>query len=378
MLAKIFYSKTASAVATWLAIGAAFYALIIWLTPQWFGQLTWPERILTGIGLSLATALVFAVVLALGGFGWRQFRPLPVSKFAVETTETALTPARTQSTFDPPQPDFRFEQVVERVRLKLGASSDSALGRFEYERRLNLEITDRIKLNRLTVWARYANFAVRHITQHELESVVVNSGKLQISISNGWKALDYSDVQFVKAEIDKVWPAPDKGEEQPKVLSRAKSAPAPAEERPPLKEAHRGHCKQALIELGNFLNGDLTNLHEDLTNAGNSENLRELKPSIAKFHARAIHAHNAAKNLEGKQWTWLNMMGGLDLKLLIEALGELQKKIGVVKQAVGEGHHEPALMLSVKPMQKQNLEVGKLGEGLIKAVEAKDAEFFSE
>lgn len=154
--------------------------------------------------------------------------------------------------------------------------------------------------------------------------------------------------------------------------------PAPEEKQPPLKESERGHCKHALIELGNFLNGDLSKFHADLVNARNSKNLRELTPHINKFHASAMHAYLAAKQLQDKYWTWLYRMGGLELKPLIEALHQLQKKVGQVKQGVDLGWHPPALLEAVRPMHDKNLEVGKLGKGLIQAVKDKEAEFFGD
>jgi hypothetical protein len=158
------------------------------------------------------------------------------------------------------------------------------------------------------------------------------------------------------------------------ILKSPPKVPEPTEKRPPLNPAHEARCKNALIEVGNFLKGDLTRLHEDLANAGNPEN-PSLKSTINKLNGRAMHAHLAAKKLES-QWTWLTMMGDFDLKPLIAALGDLQRKVSTVKSGVDEGLHAPALMLSVKHMLKQNLEVGKIGDGLIKAVDKMDAEFF--
>jgi hypothetical protein len=217
---------------------------------------------------------------------------------------------------------------------------------------------------------------------HESSLTLADRGKLDAAFraKKLWLQLRGTSYALERQDAPPAKPSPETTQVEPNepILKRAAKPVVAEEKRPPLNEAHQGRCKNALIDVANFLKGDLTNLYADLNDAANSENLKELKPYISKFHARTIHAHNAAKKLSDNCWTWLNMMGGLEMKQLVEALSELQKKVAVAKAAVDEGHHEPALMLSVRPMREQNQRVGKLANDLIKAVEEKDAEFFGD
>lgn len=158
-------------------------------------------------------------------------------------------------------------------------------------------------------------------------------------------------------------------------------APPPPEERqPPLKEAERMHCRAALIDLSNFLTGDLTNFHAALVKARNSDNVKDLKAQISSFGLSAAQVLAATKVLHQKHWTWLYRMGDSDdrLKVLTERLAELQQKIGAVHQGIRLGVPQQALMESVRPMHNKNLEVGKLGKALIQWTQEKEAEFFGD
>ena len=108
----------------------------------------------------------------------------------------------------PAKPDFPLKEVTNRVIAQMGPYPDGDADRQGYFRRLNLEIADKIRLDDLTIWARYADFPVKHIDQADLEHVIVNVVKDVISIPNDWNTLVYTDVQFVKVEVDRVWPKP--------------------------------------------------------------------------------------------------------------------------------------------------------------------------
>jgi len=62
---NLFSSKPATALANGFGILSALFAVLSWLTPDWFGHLTAPKAILVGVGIALAFELVLALVLAL-------------------------------------------------------------------------------------------------------------------------------------------------------------------------------------------------------------------------------------------------------------------------------------------------------------------------
>jgi hypothetical protein len=81
---QLFHSKTVQALGSWLGILSAFFALLSKLSPGWFGQLTWPEAILSGIALALVVTLVGAVALFIASYGFRLIKPLPVPEIPTD------------------------------------------------------------------------------------------------------------------------------------------------------------------------------------------------------------------------------------------------------------------------------------------------------
>lgn len=69
-------SKPATAVANGLAILTPVFALITWLTPDWFGQLTLPKALLVGLLMAFTFLFVTAILLAIFAWTYRKFRPL--------------------------------------------------------------------------------------------------------------------------------------------------------------------------------------------------------------------------------------------------------------------------------------------------------------
>lgn len=74
---EVFHSRTATSLATWLALMTGAFTGVQWLIPEWFGTLTWPQSVLIGFFLALASTLVISMALALAGYGFRKFRPAP-------------------------------------------------------------------------------------------------------------------------------------------------------------------------------------------------------------------------------------------------------------------------------------------------------------
>jgi hypothetical protein len=77
MFRTIFFSRIASAIATWLAIFTALFGLLVWATPDWFGLLRWSQIALLGFAFALATVLVVGCAVASFAYALRKIRPLP-------------------------------------------------------------------------------------------------------------------------------------------------------------------------------------------------------------------------------------------------------------------------------------------------------------
>jgi hypothetical protein len=75
----VFHSRTAQALGSWLGILATVFTVLSKLSPAWVGTLTWPEAILLGIAMALATSLLAAIATAIFAVGFRLIRPLPKS-----------------------------------------------------------------------------------------------------------------------------------------------------------------------------------------------------------------------------------------------------------------------------------------------------------
>ena len=383
----------------WLgtAVLTAFYALLAILSPI-FDGLHWTEVVLLSILMALGTLLAISLVAVISASAYRKFRPIPASEIAEELDRTKERLRRAEERLDgatvsaaigntsgrgaagpsEPQPDITLKDLAERI----AASS----GELDSARKINLEVGDKVRLKGLTVWARYADFPLQRLGDLEMRHAIFDVGKGQVSIPNQWRTNTYTDVQFVKAEIDGLWPAAE-AESPPKDGAKAgadgailKPAPSKSEDEkpPPLKVAERPHCRAAIVDVRNYLNGDLTTLHHELVNARNSEKMGELKRYARAYQIKAANAEEAIRGLLQKHWAYLNRMGSTDLKPLQEALGDLKGKIGMVKRGVDLNWPPEAITDAVIPMHEKNLEIGHLGRALIEEMDRMEAEFFGD
>ncbi len=79
MFRPLLHSPTAAGLGSWLGIIGAvgtFLSWIVKMTPEWFGELTWPQSILIGLAGTLAFTLLLSLATLLGGVGYRYFRPI--------------------------------------------------------------------------------------------------------------------------------------------------------------------------------------------------------------------------------------------------------------------------------------------------------------
>jgi hypothetical protein len=141
MLAKIFYSKTAAALATWLAILTAVFGVLVWLTPEWFGHLSWAQTILVCFTFALATLFVLALTASLFANAFRLMRPVPASEVAEELVRVSERVKRAEERLD-------GAQVVSAVGVATGTSKGL---------RLTAPERDKISASLLSVDAYLAN-----------------------------------------------------------------------------------------------------------------------------------------------------------------------------------------------------------------------------
>lgn len=113
MLRPILHNPTVAGVGSWLGIITSAVTAIGWLvkmTPEWFGELTWPQSILIGLGGVIAGGLLLALATLIGGIGYRYFRPI-----AKERDES-----ENKTTSPPLYDDRKLWSAVERIELKMG------------------------------------------------------------------------------------------------------------------------------------------------------------------------------------------------------------------------------------------------------------------
>ena len=95
MLKKAFYSPTANAALTWVSIGALIFGGLAKLTPEWFGKLTWPQVILTGISIAIAVGLAVSICVFVFAISYRRFRPAPTEAKGFDFATTLVNPTTT-------------------------------------------------------------------------------------------------------------------------------------------------------------------------------------------------------------------------------------------------------------------------------------------
>ena len=92
MLRPILHNPTAAGIGSWLGIitfANGVLSGLIKMTPEWFGELTWPQSILLGLAFLVASTLLLAVAANVGGRGYRYFRPISASTAAVPADESS-------------------------------------------------------------------------------------------------------------------------------------------------------------------------------------------------------------------------------------------------------------------------------------------------
>lgn len=144
----------------------------------------------------------------------------------------------------------------------------------------------------------------------------------------------------------------------------------------PLNETERGPCLAALIDLHNFLTGDVATFHNDLAEARNSPKLAGLLTNILQFQSRAEKLRRKSAGLANSHALSLDRMRDMDLAPLTVAFRGIATKVAGVYQ--GREWPRDALMERVRPLNEANHEMRKLVEQLTETVRAKRKEYFDE
>jgi hypothetical protein len=103
-----------------------------------------------------------------------------------------------------PKPDISLITVGTRVSQLMGINA----GIPAFERQVNLDIVDKINMYDLTVWGRYGEHAIEALPRNAYRRLTVNFRKGEVYINSNQSSgkLTYTHVQFVKSEVDGVWP----------------------------------------------------------------------------------------------------------------------------------------------------------------------------
>lgn len=159
MFQRVFHSRTAAALATWLTLGTVVLGLLAWLTPEWFGTLTVPQATLLGIGAISALSLVIAVAVFVFALGFRRLRPLEATATPVPDYAPPVAPAPDSVPPDNVAPAYDDSAL----RAEIAALSQSVHGVIEnYERWSNNWGPQMAKIDRVAVAVETMITAARH------------------------------------------------------------------------------------------------------------------------------------------------------------------------------------------------------------------------
>lgn len=192
--------------APWLlfAFCAVFLAWVLWFRPdqESDGDTTTTTTETRGPG-SPAFGSVSGNVNIYNGDAPKEPAPEP-AKSPWDDPSFSLTAPQLPA--PPPRADMPLKDVAFRIMDALGINPDSGTNVMEGLRKIDLALADAIVHEKLTVWARFASFPIKVLGHHDLRHVIVETRRNVIKIPNDWHVNEYTDVGFVKAEIDRAWP----------------------------------------------------------------------------------------------------------------------------------------------------------------------------
>lgn len=207
---------------------SGIYSVIGLISPVFAGR-HWTEVVLLSIPMALGTLLMIGLIGALFAWSLRQIFPHPESEKnsrlmdELEEAQTKLANAERRAgqlaakgaseevdgtmgdTTNCREPDIALSDVANRVAAHLA----ERLGKTPSYRDVNVEIANQVFRRKLTVWGQFEGLAqaAKPISRRRLENATFNVKADYVSFSNGWDGqTKYTNVEFVEAEINQIWP----------------------------------------------------------------------------------------------------------------------------------------------------------------------------
>lgn len=112
----------------------------------------------------------------------------------------------------PPKGDTDLRDIVDRILDRDGKKNLRGQELRNYIREIGHEIMDVITREELTIWARMGSRGREVMSPYDLQQAEINLLKSSLSVPGSWSAIEYTDVQFVSAEVDKIWPPAEDNE----------------------------------------------------------------------------------------------------------------------------------------------------------------------
>lgn len=101
---------------------------------------------------------------------------------------------------EPVPPDMPLREVLERIAAIKGGKISSL--------DVNHELADKAKLHKLTVWARVGDRPIEKLAKWQIDICTFDVETGEILIPSSYSSVHYTHIQFVRTEIDQVWPEP--------------------------------------------------------------------------------------------------------------------------------------------------------------------------
>jgi hypothetical protein len=282
----------------------------------------------------------------------------------------------------PPECDMPMKAFLGRIYKKLGpAPNPIDVAREEYEKRVDLEIIDKIVSRNLHVWGRTGpKGALLPVDADRLPSATIDHRKQEVEVQWPYNSGTYWDLHFNKAEIDRVWPPaddsnkPDSGPPQTTAQQLLKRAPPPPTPPVELAELERAPCMLALHDTQEFIDTKVAPLMGQLlTQKGDAAQLRALLSDLPGVGLRVHLAHARCKELMRDHDRQFVRMG-MDLKPLSKALVHMQALLRGLADAVD--YPEEPQRAAAQPVERVTAELAALAAEILQNVLVKRRAYF--
>lgn len=75
MFYQLLHNRTVQALGSWVGLLSIPFGILTKMSPEWFGDLSWPQAILAGIAGALIVTLILSLIVAISAFAYRTIRP---------------------------------------------------------------------------------------------------------------------------------------------------------------------------------------------------------------------------------------------------------------------------------------------------------------